>query len=235
MHYTKNPESLTSDVLYYTTKDSQIYWTRVSTYLMQKDRHGDQKYACDQLFDGPLESHAALFFIAGAMGLIPMKDNRGMDGSPVLYALDKPLEGAVVQAVKPAEDFVVVVAHLLTHQVLRHRLMNSLLEFHDFLKIIDPPQADRFIGDLVKTLFQRTGDLSPLLDIAGDDEDMGLTQDYPGTLYRALKSRNLLEKAIEQVRDYRAPTALLRFGWQEMRIRASSKARDASLAQDLGL
>lgn len=235
MHYTKDPESLTSDVLYYTTKDSHLYWTRVATYLMQKDRHGEQRYAIDQLFDGPLESHAALFFIAGVMGLIPMKGNRGVDGAPVLYALEKPLIGARVQAVKPVEDFVATVAHLLTHQVLRHRLMNSLLEFHDYLKIVDSPQADRFIGDLVEALFQRTGDLSPLLDIAGDDEDMGLTQDYPGTLYRALMSRNLLEKAIGQVRDYRAPTALLRFGWQEMRIRASSKARDASLAQDLGL
>ncbi|WP_147480895.1 hypothetical protein [Pseudomonas amygdali] len=202
---------------------------------MQSERHGDAKFANEMLFDGPLESHAALFFMAGYMGLIPMRENKGVDGAPVLYAVTEPLEGAQMQNLKQPEEFVLAVGYLLTVKKLRQPLMNSLLEFHDFLKLVDPPQAQRFIGDLVKALFQRTGDLSPLLVAAADDEDMGLTEDYPGTLRRAMEAHDVFDKAINKLKPSEANRALLRFGWQELRIKASQKGRDASLAQDLGL
>ncbi|KPC17283.1 Uncharacterized protein AC499_0485 [Pseudomonas amygdali pv. lachrymans] len=140
-----------------------------------------------------------------------------------------------MQNLKQPEEFVLAVGYLLTVKKLRQPLMNSLLEFHDFLKLVDPPQAQRFIGDLVKALFQRTGDLSPLLVAAADDEDMGLTEDYPGTLRRAMEAHDVFDKAINKLKPSEANRALLRFGWQELRIKASQKGRDASLAQDLGL
>ena len=235
MHYSHDLEKLSSNVLYYSSKDAQIYWTRVGTYLIQRERHGEKDYALNQLFDGPLESSSALFFIAGNMGLIPMRDNKGIDGSPVLYAVTEAPAGAAVESIKTPEDFILIVGHMLTHKSPRKLLMNSLLEFHDFLKLADAPQADRFMGDLVKALFQRTGDLSALLATAGGEEDMDLTQDYPGTLRRALEAHNLFDKAIEQLKPSEVTRALLRFGWQELRIKAPRKGRDASFGQDLGL
>ncbi|MBD8088858.1 hypothetical protein IFT48_02615 [Pseudomonas fluorescens] len=235
MHYSHSPNTLNSNVLSYTSKDSQAYWSRVATYLMQRERHGEKHYAERQLFEGPLESHAALFYIAGCMGLIPMKDGKGMDGAPVLYAMTEPPEGAQVQKLKTAEEFVLIVGHLLTHEGIRKYLTNSLLEFHDFLKLADPPQADRFMGDLAKALFQRTGDLSPLLATAGEDEDMGKTLDYPGTLRKAMEEHGVFEKGLDLLKPSDVTRALLRFGWNELRIKAPQKGRDASFGQDLGL
>lgn len=235
MHYSHNPVTLSSNVLSYTSKDSQAYWSRVATYLRQRDRHGEKHYAERQLFEGPLESHAALFYIAGCMGLIPMKDGKGMDGAPVLYAVKEPPEGAQVQKLNTPEEFVLIVGHLLTHKTIRKYVMNSLLEFHDFLKLADAPQADRFIGDLVKALFQRTGDLSPLLATAGEEEDMDKTLNYPGTLRKAMDNHGIFEKGLDLLKPPEVTRALLRFGWQELRIRAPQKGRDASFGQDLGL
>lgn len=234
MHYPKDPSSLSSNVLYYKSQDSKTYWTRVCTFLQQPDMQDNQTYIFSKLFDGPLETSAALFFLAGGMGLIPMKDNLGWDGAPVLYALKSMIEGSTLPPADP-KRFVELVARLLDHKKIRKYLTTSLIEFHDYLKLIDAPQADRFMTDLVKALFQRTGDLSPLLATPGLDEDLVLSEGYPGTLRKALDSEKLLDVAIAQLKPREATAALLRFGWQELRARAPQKGRDASFGQDLGL